>query len=170
MPYAQSYSKFFIQETNVAKNQLIPRNIYKIVTYEYADGKVKTLSGTKTSIVFLLGITPDKKLLCIKITQVRPEKFFQWLKKNFKRTTKASDIDNALTESKIDTLLQRDNRIGTRTFSAVKNDSLYKMAPGSYRTYLLSGVKRISLMKLDNEYLKKLLNKKETKEEDKPEE
>jgi hypothetical protein len=44
------------------------------------------------------------------------------------------------------------------------------MAPGSYRTYLLSGVKRISLMKLDNEYLKKLLNKKETKEEDKPEE
>ena len=108
--------------------------------------------------------------MCIKITQVRPEKFFQWLKKNFKRTTKASDIDNALMESKIDTLLQRDNRIGTRTFSAVKNDSLYKMAPGSYRTYLLSGVKRISLMKLDNEYLKKLLNKKETKEEDKPEE
>jgi hypothetical protein len=174
MPYAQSYNKFFIQETNVAKNQLIPRNIYKIITYEYADGKVKTLSGTKTSIVFLLGITPDKKLLCIKITQVRPEKFFQWLKKNFKRTVKASDIDSAITESKIDTLLLRDNRVGTKTFSAVKNDSLYKMAPGSYRTYLISGIKRISLMKLDGEYLKKLLNKKDIeqdKEEDnKPEE
>lgn len=170
MPYAQQYNKFFIQETNVAKNQLVPRNIYKIVSYEYADGTLKTLTGTKTSIVFLLGITPDKKLLCIKITQVRPDKFFSWLKKNFKRTVKATDIDNALVESKLDTLLVRDNRVGTKTFSAVKNDALYKMAPGSYRTYLLSGVKRISIMKLDGEYLKKLLNKKEEKDETKPEE
>jgi hypothetical protein len=173
MPYAQSYNKFFINETPVTKNQLVPRNIYKIITYEYVDGKIKTLSGTKTSIIFLLGIAPDKKLLCIKITQVRPEKFFQWLKRNFKSTIRASDIDGALLESKIDTLLLTDNRIGTRTFSAVKNDSLYKMAPGSYRTYLISGIKRISLMKLDGEYLKKLLNKKDIKqdkEDNKPEE
>lgn len=170
MPYASQYNKFFVQESNVAKNQLVPRNIYKIISYEYADGTLKTLTGTKTSIVFLLGITPDKKLLCIKLTEVKPDKFFQWLKKAFKRTVKAEDIDNALTESKIDTLLLRDNRVGTKTFSAVKNDSLYKMAPGSYRTYLISGVKRISLMKLDGEYLKKLLNKKEENKETKTQE
>lgn len=170
MPYASQYNKFFVQESNVAKNQLVPRNIYKIISYEYADGTLKTLTGTKTSIVFLLGITPDKKLLCIKLTEVKPDKFFQWLKKAFKRTVKAEDIDNALIESKIDTLLLRDNRVGTKTFSAVKNDSLYKMAPGSYRTYLISGVKRISLMKLDGEYLKKLLNKKEENKETKTQE
>ena len=108
--------------------------------------------------------------MCIKLTEVKPDKFFQWLKKAFKRTVKAEDIDNALIESKIDTLLLRDNRVGTKTFSAVKNDSLYKMAPGSYRTYLISGIKRISLMKLDGEYLKKLLNKKEENKETKTQE
>ena len=54
MPYASQYNKFFVQESNVAKNQLVPRNIYKIISYEYADGTLKTLTGTKTSIVFLL--------------------------------------------------------------------------------------------------------------------
>lgn len=170
MPYAQQYNKFFTQETGVAKNQLVPRNIYKVVSYEYADGTLKTLSGTKTAIVFLLGITPDKKMLCIKISEVKPEKFFNWIKKNFRRRIKAEDIDEALTESKIDTLLLRDNRVGSKTFSSVKNDSLYKLAPGSYRVYLLSGIKRISIMKLDGEYLKKILNKKDDNKETKPEE
>ena len=78
MPFSLQYKPFILSEESVSKSQILPRNIYKITSYQYVDGTTKTLSGTKTSIVFAIGITTDKKLTCIKISDIKPDKFFKW--------------------------------------------------------------------------------------------
>ena len=79
MPFSLQYKPLILSEESVSKSQILPRNIYRITSYQYVDGTTKTLSGTKTSIIFAIGITPDKKLTCIKISDIKPDKFFKWL-------------------------------------------------------------------------------------------
>lgn len=158
MPYAGLYNKLIVAETNIAKNRIKPRNIYKIITYEYADGTVKSLTGPKSAIVFVLGITPDRKLSCLKISEVQPIKFFNWLKLNLKRGLTESQIDEALKSNEFDTLVQQDNKIGSKIFSKTKTNSIYQQQPGSYRTYFLTSIKLIKQISLEPKEIKKYIN------------
>ena len=69
MPFSLQYRPFIEKEDSISKILIRPKNVYKIVYYEYADGTAKTLSGPKTAYVFVIGIY-DKKLVCLKISEM----------------------------------------------------------------------------------------------------
>ena len=104
MSFALQYKPLIESETSVSKTLVLPRNIYRINSYKYSDGKQKTLSGTTSTIVFVIGKTPDKKLSCIKISEIKPEKFFKWLEKLYikglteENWTKAEKLEELLIE------------------------------------------------------------------------
>jgi hypothetical protein len=157
MSYANLYNRLIKRESVVAKSKLIPRRIYKIVSYEYVDGKLTTFAGPKSAIIFLIGITPDKMLHCLKISEVQPEKFFNWLKINLKKGLKYDAVKEISEKNTLDELLINDNRVGTKTFQKAKSNVIYQHQPGSYRTYLLNNVKSIKEIYFDSDEFLKLL-------------
>jgi hypothetical protein len=151
MSFSARYLPFIESEEIVSKTLVRPRNIYKIISYEYIDGKTKTLSGPKTSYVFVLGIF-EKKLNCIKISDVRPERFFVWFKTMFK---KSLTEENVMEAERLDDLMIFGDRQGNKLFNTyVKGKQIYLQTPCPYRTYNLDGIRQISEIKFKKEILK----------------
>jgi hypothetical protein len=152
MPFSLQYKPLILSEESVSKSQILPRNIYRITSYQYVDGTTKTLSGTKTSIIFAIGITPDKKLTCIKISDIKPDKFFKWLKPLFKKGLTESDWT---TEQKLGQLLILADKQGSKVFNQfVKTNPIYSKEPSLYRTYNISGIKQIQEIRIKSDILK----------------
>jgi hypothetical protein len=152
MPFSLQYKPLILSEESVSKSQILPRNIYKITSYQYADGTTKTLSGTTTSIVFAIGITSDKKLTCIKISDIKPDKFFKWLKPLFKKGLTESDWK---AEQKLAQLLILGDKQGSKIFNQfVKTNPIYSKDPSPYRTYNISGIKQIQEIRIKPDILK----------------
>ena len=152
MPFSLQYKPLILSEESVSKSQILPRNIYRITSYQYVDGTTKTLSGTKTSIIFAIGITPDKKLTCIKISDIKPDKFFKWLKPLFKKGLTESDWT---TEQKLGQLLILGDKQGSKVFNQfVKTNPIYSKEPSPYRTYNISGIKQIQEIRIKPDILK----------------
>lgn len=157
MSYAPQYKLLILKETQTPKNKIIPRKVYKIVTYQYRDGSLKTLTGTKTSYVFLLGITPDRVLNCIKISEVQPIKFFNWLKLQLVPNIDYDQIVQKINSNELHEIVNKDTRIGTKIFQKLKPNQIYNQQPGSYRTYFLSKVKAIEEVTFDTSKIMRLL-------------
>lgn len=157
MPFANQYIPYMKFEFAAVKNRLKPRNFYKIITYEYADGTKKTFSGPKAALIFLVGITPDQKLQCIKISEVRPAKFFAWFKKLIKPSITCEQIKQFYDLQKFEKILIEDTKLGKGIFSKLKTDSVYNQNPESFRTYSLDGIKQIKTIYLDDNWLKNTL-------------
>jgi hypothetical protein len=152
MAFSSQYKPLILSEESVSKSQILPRNIYRITSYQYADGQTKTLSGTTTSIVFVIGITSDKKLTCIKISDIKPDKFFQWLKPLFKKGLTESDWK---AEQKLGQLLILGDKQGSKIFNQfVRSNQIYTKEPTSYRTYNISGIKQIQEIRIKSDILK----------------
>lgn len=143
MAFANLYNKFIKNESIVPKTKLIPRKVYKINSYEYVDGKLVNYSGNKSAIVFLIGITPDRMLHCLKISEVQPIKFFNWLKLHIKKDLDYDAIKNLVDKNAFNELLLADNRLGAKTFQKAKNNVIYQQQPGTYRTYFVKSIKSI---------------------------
>ena len=60
MPFSNQYNIFIQEFKPASKATLKPKNVYKIVSYDYADGTSKRLTGVSTSYVFLIGIYDSK--------------------------------------------------------------------------------------------------------------
>ncbi len=153
MPFALQYKPLIESETSVSKTLVLPRNVYRINSYKYSDGKQKTLSGTTTTLVFVIGRTPDKKLSCIKISDIKPEKFFDWLKKLYIKGLTEEMWNKA---EKLEDLIVKADVGGNKIFNSfVKSDSIiYGDNPNIYRTYTLSGIKQIEEVKFKKDVLK----------------
>jgi len=155
MAYGNLYNRLIQKETIVPKSKLEPRRVYKIVSYEYVGGKLTSFNGPESAIIFLISVTPDKILHCIKISEARPSKFFDWLKLNLKRGLKYDEIKEIAEKNTLNELLSPDNRIGSKTFQELKRHGIYEHQPGTYRTYLLNNVKSIKEVKfITDEFLK----------------
>lgn len=139
MPFSAQYNAFIKEFKPASKATLKPKNVYKIVSYEYADGTSKKLTGVKTSYVFLIGIF-DSKLNCVKISEFTPVKFFSWLKGLFQKTLTEEKLNESVHLSDI---LARSDRGGSRLFTNLKASPLYDINPTPYRTYNLSGITQI---------------------------
>lgn len=151
MPFSARYLPFIETEEMVSKTLIRPRNLYKIVSYEYVDGKTKTLAGPKTSYVFVLGIF-EKKLNCIKISEVRPERFFAWFKTIFKKSLTEEKV---MESERLEDLIIFGDRQGNKLFNTyVKGKQIYLQNPCPYRTYNLDGIRQISEIKFKKEILK----------------
>ena len=153
MPFALQYKPLIESETSVSKTLVLPRNVYRINSYKYSDGKQKTLSGTTSTIVFVVGKTTDKKLSCIKISDIKPEKFFDWLKKLYIKGLTEEMWNKA---EKLEDLIIKADIGGNKIFNSfVKSDSIiYGDNPNIYRTYTLSGIKQIEEVKFKKDVLK----------------
>ena len=151
MPFALQYKNLIESETKLSKSQIKPRNIYRILVYEYADGDKKSLSGPKATLVFVIGIF-EKQLFCLKISEIKPDKFFKWLKKVFKTTLTDEDIDKA--EHLMEVLVLGD-KSGKKIYSSyVKPSPIAKGVINPYRTYNLSGITIVQEVKIKKELLK----------------
>ena len=127
--------------------------IYKINSYKYIDGKTKSLSGVETALVFVLGISPDKKISCVKISLVKPEIFFKFLKKMF---IKGLDEEKLKSAEKLEELLILSDKGGKKLFGTfLKGDSIYGKEPDPYRTYTLGGIKSVDEITFKTETLLK---------------
>jgi len=155
MPFARLYLPFIESEYKVGKGLVKPRNIYKIQSYEYADGTVKTMTGLKASYVFVIGIY-NKQLTCVKFSEVTPTIFKLWFKDLFKRGLKEKEIDEA---KELSELLHKGNRSGGSFFSSyIKSETIYKGKIPTYRTYLLDNINQIKAVNLKKDFIKELLN------------
>jgi len=153
MANANLYKKYIKKQVPAIKTNLKTRNIYKIESYEYVDGTKKIFRGPDASLVFLIGISPDKKLSVIKFSEVIPDRFFRWLKTMFKSSVTCKQIKKAIGNDEFETLLLSDTMKGGATFSKLKSDTLYKTDPSAFRTYTLKGIKSISYLYLDETYI-----------------
>ena len=153
MANANLYKKYIKKQVPAIKTSLKTRNIYKIESYEYVDGTKKIFRGPDASLVFLIGISPDKKLSVIKFSEVIPDRFFRWLKTMFKSSVTCKQIKKAIGNDEFETLLLSDTMKGGATFSKLKSDTLYKTDPSAFRTYTLKGIKSISYLYLDETYI-----------------
>ena len=153
MANANLYKKYIKKQVPAVKTSLKTRNIYKIESYEYVDGTKKNFRGPDASLVFLVGISPDKKLSVIKFSEVVPDRFFRWLKTMFKASVTCKQIKQAIGAGEFETLMLSDTMKGGATFSKLKTDTLYKTDPSAFRTYTLKGIKSISYLYLDETYI-----------------
>jgi hypothetical protein len=141
MPFTLLYKPFIESEEGVSKTLIRPRNIYRINTYKYTNGTTKTLAGIDSTLVFVIGITPDKLLCCLKISLLKPDIFFKWLKKIFAAGKNEQDVDKA---QLLEELLIFDTRKGEKIFNQfVKPSPIYRRQPPIYRTYSIKGIKNI---------------------------
>lgn len=155
MPYSLQYKPLIESESPLAKSLVRPRNIYKINSYKYKDGKTKTLAGVETSLVFVIGISPDKVVSCLKISLIKPDIFFRWLKTLIRVGLNEEELKNA--ESLEDIILS-DNKNGEKIFNQfVKRSRLYRQNPPTYRTYLLKNIKNIEEIAIKKDILLNLL-------------
>jgi len=156
MSFSLQYKPFIEKEDPISKILLRPKNIYKIVYYQYADGVAQTLSGPKTAYVFVIGIY-DKKLICLKISEMRPDKFFLWLKTLFQKSLTNEKIDES---KRLDEITIRSDRNGNAIFSRyVKGKAIVTQGKNPYRTYNMDGIRQISEITISKDTLKEYLNK-----------
>lgn len=151
MPFSRDYIPLIELEEGVSKSLIRPRNIYKINSYTYKDGKTKTLAGIETAYVFVIGISPDKTISAIKISLIKPFQFFRWLKKLYKGGLSETAINES---NNLEDILILDNRNGQKLFNQfVKSSRIYTQAINPYRTYILKNIKSVELVKIKKELL-----------------
>lgn len=144
----------FGQRTQRGFVKMNPKNFYRISRYEYSDGETKSLSGKEASLVFVIGAFDDK-ISCIKLNEVLPDLFMNWIPTLIKSNVKVDDVD--IMEQFSD-LVSPSDRGGTALFeSKIKTSRIYRQGVNSYRTYNLDGLKYIQKINLKKEIIKKLL-------------
>jgi hypothetical protein len=155
MPYSLQYKPLIESESSVSKTLVRPRNIYKINSYKYKDGNTKSLSGVETSFVFVIGITPDKVVSCIKLSLIKPDIFFRWLKTLIRAGLSEEALKNA---ESLEDIIVLDAKDGQTIFNQfVKTSRLYRQNPPTYRTYLLKNIKNIEQVTIKKDILLNLL-------------
>ena len=60
MSFTLQYKPLIESEKRASKTTLVPRNVYRISSYEFSDGEQKSLTGQNSSLIFLIGIYEKK--------------------------------------------------------------------------------------------------------------
>ena len=148
MNYAPQYRGYIDMGDRVSKTDIKPYGIYKISTYKYADGDRQTLKGTEETLIFVTGIY-QRKVSAIKLSNVQPIKFLNWLKKIVGV--------NSYTEGKrrIDELKTPFDIGGNRIYdSYIRNNKDFVAKGAAYRTYNLDGIQYATEVFLNEKTLK----------------
>jgi hypothetical protein len=152
MPYSAQYKKLIEKEEGISKTNINVRNLYRITGYTYADGTRKSLAGTKSAILFVFG-KDAHNIYALKLNDVRPEKFLQWLSK----LQTHSPVDLKKIEELDEALIKADKH-GKKIFSTfIKGKPIYKQKHSTYRTYTIKGISGIYEIYLKKEILSEQL-------------
>jgi hypothetical protein len=159
MPFTNQYKPFIQKEERIAKPYIKPLEIYRISTYKYADGDIKSLAGIKSALVFSIGIY-DKKFNCIKLSEIRPDLFFKFMKKLKNKSLTEQQIDEK--EFLYDLMTEYgSDKSGKVIYDRyIKNSTEFKALKATtnpYRTYNLEGLIYIQRVTLKKDFLKSIL-------------
>jgi hypothetical protein len=153
MSYATLYKPLIQSEITTSKSRMRVRKLYKIISYEYADGDTKQFRGSNAVLIFTLGIF-RKKVYCLKVTDIKPDKFFRWLKTIMYKNLKESDFDNL---KWLENLTPKADKTGTKLYgSSVKGKSIMKETPAPFRTYILPNIKQVAWCEFKMEAIEKI--------------
>ena len=156
MPFVTQYRNLIESEKKVSKALIKPRNIYRILVYEYADGTTKSLAGPKATLVFVIGVF-QKQIFCLKISEIKPDKFFIWLKSIFQKSLTNERIDES---KKLEEITIRSDRNGSTLFSRyISGRPILTQGKNPYRTYNMDGIRQISEVVIKKDTLKEYFNK-----------
>jgi len=149
MAYTSQYKQFLRPEVRVSKNQILPRNIYRISTY--AGGNPATKVGDQSRYVFVIGRI-DGKIHCIKLNDIKPIDFTNLVNRlRDKRIPIKSD--QALEE-----LLKLFSKDGKQLFETyIKNNpKIYSSKMSNYRTYILDNIQNVWEIRFEEGFLRTL--------------
>ena len=155
MPYQRQYQEIMQPEKRIGRNVITPRNVYRISTYQ--GSKPITKTGDKSRWVFVIGRTQDK-IHCIRLNEIKPLDFTNWLNKIREKRTKIGK------DQLLSLLLKKFSKEGNDLFEQyIKGDS--KMYPGGkshYRIYKLESITHIWEIRFEDFFLKKLFGEIDT--------
>ena len=152
MIFTLQYDKMIESEKPIARNRVVPRNMYRIKSYTYADGHHENLTGIHSALVFVFGRDQDT-LYCLKINEVRPIKFFDWLATILAH--KHFNWDNV--EELREAIIVSD-RAGKGIWKRqIHGKSPYILPASIYRTYKISSISLIHEIYFKTNVLKKNL-------------
>ena len=154
MIYTLQYNKMVDNEKPIARNRVLPRNLYRIKSYTYADGTHENLTGIHSALVFVFGRDADT-LYCLKINEVNPIKFFEWLKRILSHKHFNWDSVDELREAII-----YSDRAGKGIWKRhIQSKSPYILPASVYRTYKINSITAINEIYLKTDVLKNHLPK-----------
>jgi len=168
--FLEEWKKVFLTKSKqtAPNNKVNPGNFYKIEVYKYSDGVTRTLSGIKTSYVFMIGrYTRNKQnyYAALKLSNVNPIHFFEDIKLMFATIpVTAEKIDESYANAKdnnkqdqFSDLLKKIPRDGSNLYSVLRNK--VRIFDGNYREYIMTSIKSIRYLDIDPEYLKATITK-----------
>lgn len=137
--YLTQYTPYIKKFIRISRQNIEPLNIYKVQTYRYVDGVVRSKTGLETSLIFPLGIY-NKELYAVRLNEIKPLDFFNW---SFKIVNR--DSINSITDSvtPFRPIIKEFNRDGRALFMGyVKSSSVMytKNNKESFRTYRIENI------------------------------
>ena len=161
--YTNLYKPFIESEERITRRFVKPLEIYRISTYKYVDGEIKSLAGINSALIFSIGIFEEKDtplLHCIKLTEIRPDYFIKLLKKLKHKALTSEQIDesNFLYDVLIPYGSDKTGRtIYNRTISKLTEYKYLKRIADPYRTYDVNGIRYMQRVNLKKDFLKDIL-------------
>ena len=158
MNYNSLYKEYIDTESRIAKTQVEVMNLYRISSYKTVEGDIQSKGGNQSDLVFVIGTFPtpqkDKKINCLKISEISPDKFMMWLKKLVDKR-KIDEIDTII---HLNELLIKSDNTGKLIFERFVKPSpiVYNLKDSIYRTYNTNGIRYIQEVFLKKEKLKEL--------------
>lgn len=147
--FTPQYKQILTPEVRVGKNQILPRNIYRISTYK--EGVPPTKVGLESRYVFVIGKL-DNKIHCLLLNNVAPENFITFLNK-LRNKSKPIEKDQPLSE-----LLKLLPRDGKQLFEGyVKNNpKIYSSVLDNYRTYFIDKIQNVWEIRFEEGFLQQV--------------
>ena len=131
MNYGPRYQTYIKETKRIPRNLIEVNEVYRLVSYEYANGETESISGQRATLIFVFGIY-KRVVHALKLNVINPELFFRWLKRASSRRV----TELMLQESDLPSLLKTSEETGRAFFSSrIKGNSVYKIEPRAYRTY-----------------------------------
>ena len=152
------YTPFIEKEVRAPRSSIQPMNIYRISSYKTVEGKLKSMGGSQSALVFVIGLHPnpltEKQINCLKISEIEPNDFLRWLK----RIVDPRKKDNIDEHKHLSELLIRSDKTGQKLFEQYVKPSgiVYKKSNSIYRTYDLGGIRYAQEVHFNKDILKGL--------------
>lgn len=151
MEFHNQYKKVIVKEQRISRSQIQPHNIYRISVYKYTKGSTENIRET---LFFCTGVLKlENKLYGLKLTDIKPENFFNWTKEVVKYPELLENDEELINFSE---LLPTMDIGGKRLYeSYLKNSKFlksYKRTP--FRSYNLDGIKYVSKVFINKNILK----------------
>lgn len=146
------YNRLISSTQRIPRSRILPKNVYRISLYKYeGKGRTKRLVGNETALIFVIGKVGDK-VHAIKISELPPTDFFQFLK-----TMLADTISEERITSLADYLVKSSIQGDELYNKYVKGNSMIDRSKGNkggvYRTYVLDNIQYLSVVNFEQNVL-----------------